>query len=272
MVRRAPFGFKDKNRGGKGRNLSKSSISKAMKAADSSVPGASFSDLVKADKQTQVKYDRGADLQKFVDKSKLYQEGIGLGGRVTDDGTLQMAGLRDAEGNPIILKKDGQTILSMRKPGITAVAPRNFMEALNDVKRAFTGYNTLSFDPNSKGAPTTTGGFIERQSGILDNLKFNPLSFIPGANMLMSGINTAKNIFFPPPPVVTMGGSSDITVSETPNLRSGVIETLPLDSLQNNFDITMKTKPELPSGDRLNAMDLMYDFYNLPIDQPELYG
>lgn len=264
MVRGVPKGFRDKAKGGKGKSLSKSAISRIMDAADSSVAGASFSDLAKADKQMQVKYDRSADLQKFVDKSKLYQEGIGLGGRVMEDGTLQMGGLRDEKGNPIVLTRDGQTILSMSQPGITAVAPRNFGEALGDIKRAFTGYNTLSYDPTSTGTATTTGGFIERQPGILANLKLNPLSFIPGANMLMTGINVAKDIFFPDPPVVTMGGSSDITVTEGP-MESGVIDVLP-------SDFQMKTKPDLPTGDRLRAMDLMYDFYNLPIDQPELYG
>lgn len=256
MVRRAPKGFKDKAKGGKGKSLSKSAISRIMGAADSSVSGGSFSDLAKADKQMQVKYDRPADLQKFVDRSRTYQKGIDAGGRV-EDGVLQMIGA-----DKIITDDKGRQILSMSQPGITAVAPRNFMEALGDIKRAFTGYNTLSYDPTSTGTPTTTGGFIERQPGILSNI--SPLSFIPGANMLMAGINTAKDIFFPAPPVVTMGGSSDITVREGP-MESGVINVLP-------SDFQMKTKPDLPTGDRLNAMDLMYDFYNLPIEQPELYG
>lgn len=243
-------------KGGKGRSLSRSAISRIMDASDSSVPGASFSDLAKKEKQTQVKYDRPADLQKFVDRSRTYRKGIDAGGRV-EDGVLQMIGA-----DKIITDDKGRQILSMSKPGITAVAPRNFMEALGDIKRVFTGYNTLSYDPTSTGTPTTTGGFIERQPGILSNI--SPLSFIPGAGMVMKGIDVAKDLFFPDPPVVTMGGSSDITVTEGP-MESGVINVLP-------SDFQMKTKPDLPTGDRLRAMDLMYDFYNLPIEQPELYG
>ena len=250
MVRRAPKGFKDKAKGGKGKSLSKSAISRIMSAADSSVPGGSFSDLAKKEKQTQVKYDRPADLQKFVDRSRTYQKGVDLGGRV-EDGVLQMIG---ADG--IIRDPQGRQILSMSQPGITAVAPRNFREALGDIKRAFTGYNTLSYDPTSTGTPTTTGGFIERQPGILANLKFNPLSFIPGANMLMTGINVAKDIFFPSPPVVTMGGSSDITVTEGP-MNSGVINALP-----NDFDIQLKPKPEVPLF--VSNLD--------PTNNPALYG
>ena len=249
MVRGVPKGFRDKAKGGKGRSLSKSAISRIMDASDSSVPGASFSDLAKADKQMQVKYDRAADLQKFVDRSRNYQKGIDAGGRV-EDGILQMIG---ADG--IIRDSQGRQVLSMSQPGITAVAP-SFREALGDIKRAFTGYNTLSYDPTSTGTSTTTGGFIERQPGILASLKFNPLSFIPGANMLMAGINTAKDIFFPDPPVVTMGGSSDITVTEGP-MESGVVDVLP-----NDFQIKLKTKPEVPLF--VSSLD--------PTDNPALYG
>jgi hypothetical protein len=244
-------------KGGKGRSLSRSAISRIMDASDSSVAGASFSDLAKADKQMQVKYDRPADLQKFVDRSRTYQKGIDAGGRV-EDGILQMI---DVDGS--IRDPQGRQILSMSQPGITAVAP-SFREALGDIKRAFTGYNTLSYDPTSTGTSTTTGGFIEREPGILASLKLNPLSFIPGANMLMAGINAARDIFFPPPPTVNYGSDSSITVTEGP-MESGVVDVLP-------SDFQMKTKPDLPTGDRLRAMDLMYDFYNLPIDQPELYG
>tara|TARA_R100000657_G_C4640522_1_gene86536 strand:+ start:351 stop:914 length:564 start_codon:yes stop_codon:yes gene_type:complete len=56
---------------------------------------------------------------------------------------------------------------------------------------------------------------------------FNPISFIPGANMLMSGINAARDIFFPPPPVVNYGGSVKGTVTEESPMTTGVINVLP---------------------------------------------
>lgn len=249
MVRRAPKGFRDKAKGGKGKSLSKSAVSRIMSAADSSVPGGSFSDLAKAEKQTQVKYDRPADLQKFVDKSRLYQQGIASGGRLQEDGTLQMIG---ADG--IIRDEQGRQILSMRKPGITAVAPRNFREALGDIKRAFTGYNTLSYDPNAIGTPSTTGGTILRNEGILSNI--DPTSFIPGVGMVKKLIEGAKGVYdfmFPKPAVVNYGGSSNITVTEEP-LDSGVMTAFPY-----NFDTELKTKPETPG--EFSA-----------IDNPALYG
>tara|TARA_R100001460_G_scaffold35755_5_gene68686 strand:+ start:278 stop:1111 length:834 start_codon:yes stop_codon:yes gene_type:complete len=259
MVRRAPRGFKDKAKGGKGKSLSKSAISRIMSAADSSVPGGSFSDLARADKQKQVKYDRPADLQSFVDKSKLYQEGIGLGGRVMDDGTLQMGGLRDAEGNPIILKNAaGQTVLSMSKPGITAVAPRNFSEAMGDIRRAFTGYNTLSYDPNAKGTPSTTGGTIVENQGIMSN--FSPLSIIPGFGMASKFFEGAKDVYnfmFPPPAKVTYGSEVTGTVTEEP---TGVMTAFP-----NNFETELKTKPEIPPASNFESL---LD----PVNNPALYG
>lgn len=250
MVRRAPKGFRDKAKGGKGRSLSKSAISRIMGAADSSVPGGSFSDLVRADKQTQVKYDRPADLQKFVDRSRNYQKGIDLGGRV-EDGVLQMIG---ADG--IIRDPQGRQVLSMSQPGITAVAPRNFMEALGDIKRVFTGYNTLSYDPNAVGTPSTTGGTIVRNEGILSNI--DPLSFIPGVGMAKKFIEGAKSVYDfinPKPPVVTYGGSSDITVSEEP---SGVINALP--------DTSLIKFEDLPSITDTTASQ--FD----PLGNPALYG
>tara|TARA_R100000005_G_C4995055_1_gene201970 strand:+ start:2072 stop:2896 length:825 start_codon:yes stop_codon:yes gene_type:complete len=250
MVRRAPKGFKDKAKGGKGKSLSKSAISRIMGAADSSVPGGSFSDLAKKEKQTQVKYDRPADLQKFVDRSRTYQKGIDLGGRV-EDGVLQMIG---ADG--IIRDAQGRQILSMSQPGITAVAPRNFMEALGDMKRVFTGYNTLSYDPNAIGTPSTTGGTILRNEGILSNI--DPLSFIPGVGMAKKFIEGAKGVYdfmFPKPPVVTTGGSSSITVSEEP---SGVINALPDTSLIKFEDIPSIT----------DATASQFD----PLGNPALYG
>ena len=92
-------------KGGKGRSLSRSAISRIMDASDSSVPGASFSDLAKKEKQTQVKYDRPADLQKFVDRSRTYRKGIDAGGRV-EDGVLQMIGA-----DKIITDDKGRQIL-----------------------------------------------------------------------------------------------------------------------------------------------------------------
>lgn len=236
-----------------------------MNVADSNVPGASFSDLVKADKQIQVKYDRPANLKDFVDNKRLYESGIAAGGRLQEDGTLQMAGLRDDQGNPITIQNEaGQTILSMSKPGVTAIAPRNFQEFMGDVKRAFTGYNTLSFDPNSRTSQNPMGSRIQRNEGILSNL--SPLSFIPGANALVQGVNTFRNIFFPPPPTVTYGGEVTGTVVEEP-LDKGVVSALP-----NEFTTIIKDKPELPTGDRLNAMNLFDDFINLPTTRPDLYG
>ena len=183
------------------------------------------------------KYQRPANVEKFMKDSFDYQMGLNAGGKEsTDDSGITRLNLIGASGKPI-LDSEGRQILSMQKPTMTAMPP------------------TLS---------QLGGDFMRGLGSLMENV--NPLSFIPGANMLMTGINAAKDIFFPDPPVVTTGGSVTGSVTEEP-LSSGVINVLP-----NNFMPIIKTKPDLPMGDRLRTMDMMYDFMNLPIDQPDLYG
>tara|TARA_R100001126_G_scaffold100636_1_gene79101 strand:- start:709 stop:1326 length:618 start_codon:yes stop_codon:yes gene_type:complete len=180
------------------------------------------------------KYPRGANIEKFMKDSFDYQMGLNAGGtESTDDSGITRLNLVNKG-----VKDDlGRTILSMQKPTMTAMPP------------------TLS---------QLGGDFMRGLGSLMENV--NPISFIPGANALVSGVNAVKDIFFPDPPVVTTGGSVTGSVTEEP-LSSGVIDVLP-----NNFVPVLKTKPDLPMGDRLRTMDMMYDFYNLPIDKPELYG
>jgi hypothetical protein len=167
-----------------------------------------------------------------------------------------MAGLRDDQGNPIVLKNAaGQTILSMSKPVVNAVAPTG-IELLGDAKRLLTGYNTLSYDPNAVGIPSTTGGTIVKNEGILSNI--NPTSFIPGFGIVQKIIEGAKGVYDfinPKPPVVTYGGSSDITVTEEP---SGVINALP--------DTSSIKVEDLPS-----ITDTTVSQFD-PLGNPALYG
>ena len=62
-------------------------------------------------------YKRSANLQGFLDRARLFNQGIAAGGR-NIDGTLQMAG---ADG--IIRDAQGRQILSMQAPSLTAQAP-----------------------------------------------------------------------------------------------------------------------------------------------------
>lgn len=159
---------KSSDRGGKGKSLSKSSVQKVMSAAqsarDKGVKDASFSDLAKLEKQTQVKYDRGADLDKYINKLDLYNKGI-MAGATPDleTGRLNFVnrGVKDDQ---------GRTILSMNQPYITAMPPTG-KQLMGDIGRSlFSGYNTLSYDPNAVGTPSTTGGTISRVPGLVPNL------------------------------------------------------------------------------------------------------
>ena len=275
MVRRAPKGFRDKAKGGKGKSLSKSAISRIMGVADSSIPGGSFSELARADKQNQVKYDRPGNLKDFMDKSDLYQQGIAAGGRLMPDGTLQMGGLRDDQGNPIVLKNAaGQTILSMSKPVVNAVAPTG-IQLLGDAKRLLTGYNTLSYDPNAVGTPSTTGGTIVRNEGILSNI--DPLSFIPGVGMAKKFIEGAKGVYdfmFPKPPVVNYGGNTSITVTETPinDLESSNVSDNPLFNIRPYDPISVSDMDPSTMTAEATGIEKVYDRIKQIQDLGSQYG
>jgi len=67
---------------------------------------------------------------------------------------------------------------------------------------------------------------------------FNPMAIIPGAGMMMKLGEGIKGIYdyFTKPPVVTSGGSSDITVQELPMVDiDGILNNLSFN--QRNFDM-----------------------------------
>ena len=71
----------------------------------------------------------------------------------------------------------------------------------------------------------------------------------------MKGIDVFRDIFFPPPPTVTYGGETTMTVSEEP---SGVISALP--------DTSSIKVEELPSITDTTVSEFR------PLDNPALYG
>jgi len=184
MARTIPSGFKDKAKGGKGKSLSKSAVNRIMQSSSNQIPGASFSDLAKLDKQTQVKYDRPADLSRYVNKLDLYNQGIKAGATVDPvTGRMNLV-------NKGITDDQGRTILSMDKPYITAQAP-TMGQLFGDVKRAFTGYNQLSYDPNAVGPKFTTGGTYVREPGLIQRGILTPGLTI--AQKLMEGVQNLKD-------------------------------------------------------------------------------
>lgn len=196
-------------------------ISDAAKYAKEIGSDKSFSDLAKEYKQTSVKYDRPAVFR------------ANYGDETNKVGTpLASTYYKDPSGIERFF----------------TAAPPTLSQLGGDIKRAFTGYNKLSYNPNSSGTPTTTGGTIEREPGILANLKLSPLSFIPGANMLMGGIDTLKDIFGLNKPVIRTGGSVTSSVTEEP-LSQGVVNT---EVVRGNID------PVIPEF--------------VPVDNPALYG
>lgn len=138
--------FKSSKKGGKGKSLSKSALSEVKQAADYAKKIGSdktFSDLVKEYKQVNVKYDRPATFR-------------GSYGEETNK-----------VGTPLASTYYKDPVTGQER-FFTAQAP-TFKQLMGDVGRAFSGYNTLSYDPNAQGIATTTGGQIVRQPGLIEN-------------------------------------------------------------------------------------------------------
>jgi hypothetical protein len=146
--------FKNKPKGGKGKSLSRraiSEISDAARFAEKIGSDKTFSDLAKQYKQFNVKYDRPATFR------ETYGEEV------------------NKVGTPLASTYYKDPVTGEER-FFTAQAP-TFGQLMGDIGRGlFSGYNTLSYDPNAGGIPTTTGGQIVRRQGLFPLLADKAMS------------------------------------------------------------------------------------------------
>lgn len=162
-----PKGFTSSDRGGKGKSLSKkaiSDISKATRFAESIGSDKKFSDLAKQYKQYDVKYP---------DRPPAFR--ASYGDEVNKVGTpLASTYYKDP--------------VTGEERFFTAQTP-TFKQLAGDIGRGlFSGYNTLSYDPNAGGIPITTGGQIVRQQGLLPLLADKAMSGQMGVIGIVKGL------------------------------------------------------------------------------------
>ena len=250
MVRKAPKGFKNKAKGGKGKSLSKkaiSDISKATRFAESIGSDKKFSDLAKQYKQYDVKYP---------DRPPTFR--ASYGDEVNKVGTpLASTYYKDP--------------VTGEERFFTAQAP-TFKQLMGDIGRGlFSGYNTLSYDPNAGGIPTTTGGQIVRRQGLFPLLANKAMSGEFGLMGLAKGLydrfksgtqqgietvgglyDNLRKTLGGEPPVVNYGGRSDIRVTEQP-------------MFPYNFETIMKPKPDPLLPSEMSQEQFMESY-------PELYS
>ena len=151
-----------------------------------------------AAKSIEDKYDRPANVKEYFDRTRKYNEGLRAGGEEfrDDSGILRLNLVNKGITDP----NTGATILSMMRPELTAVAPRNFGEFMRDVTGAAgdtlgaVGEKVLSggvtgdllkfLDDKIRGTGQKIKRFIEppgdkiegRLDGILENIdSSNPL-------------------------------------------------------------------------------------------------
>lgn len=141
-----------------------SDISKATRFAESIGSDKKFSDLAKQYKQYDVKYP---------DRPPAFR--ASYGDEVNKVGTpLASTYYKDP--------------VTGEERFFTAQTP-TFKQLAGDIGRGlFSGYNTLSYDPNAGGIPTTTGGQIVRQQGLFPLLADKAMSGQMGIIGLAKGL------------------------------------------------------------------------------------
>ena len=245
-----PKGFKDEPKGGKGKSLSKraiSEISDAARFAEKIGSDKTFSDLAKQYKEYNVKYGRPATFR------ETYGEEV------------------NKVGDPLASTYYKDPVTGEER-FFTAQAP-TFKQLMGDIGRGlFSGYNTLSYDPNAGGIPTTTGGQIVRRQGLFPLLANKAMSGEFGLMGLAKGLydrfksgtqqgietvgglydNLRKTLGGGEPPVASYGGSSDIRVTEQP-------------MFPYNFETTLKPKPDPLLPSEMSQEQFMESY-------PELYS
>jgi hypothetical protein len=188
------------------------------------------------------KYRRPVDKDRYANKANLFNQGIAGGGKifVGPDGIPRLSFNNQVVRDP----KTGAQMMSMMLPYMTAQAP-TLGQLGGDIKRAFTGYDSLKYvDDDFQGpfplskSPNFTSRdlpYMQYTPGMFEGV--NPLSFVPFAGTAMKVAEGVQGLYdyFTKDPVVTYGGSSDMTVTEEP------IRTAP--QFPYNFETVIKRRP-----------------------------
>jgi len=172
----------------------------------------------------------------------------------------------------------------MFKPTVTAMPPTPG-QWMGDIGRSlFSGYNTLSYDPNAGGIPTTTGGQIVPRQGLFPLLADKAMSGQIGIMGLakglydkfksgtQQGIETVGGLYdnlrsaFSGQPTVNYGGGSTITTTTNQpaiDLTPASIETETLPSMDLNRNIGDESDPSIFGLENPLFRDTQYEPINV---------
>jgi hypothetical protein len=114
-------------------SISKSGKKFAISPGTTAEGGARLNPVIaKAAREIETEYNRPADLDNFLKRTRQYDKGVRAGGtETTDDSGITRLNLV----NKGVKDDKGRTVLSMQSPTLTALGPRNFGEFLADIGR-----------------------------------------------------------------------------------------------------------------------------------------
>jgi hypothetical protein len=211
----APISMKTKTTG----PLSPGTTSSGQLRRPSAMP--SFRAVEKMAQDIQKKYDRPADVKGFMDRSRMYQEGLRAGAvpQAGADGIMRLNLVNKGVKDPVT----GATILSMQSPQMTAVAP-TFGQLAGDIGRGLGSMLEGGFNFITKGG--VTGQLLQ------------------GAKDLFTDpVGTAKRVGY---------GIKDMTQGYDPFTKQGVGETQ---------KITTESLPSLDLEAKMSAYEDPIKYY-----------
>lgn len=142
------------------------------------------------------KYQRGADIQRYVDKSAMYQTALEQGAKTFSPDGIERVNLA---GTGFKDPKTGATMLSMMKPSLTATAP-TFGQLVGDIGRGLGSIVKGGADFLTSGG--ITGALLQGAKDLFTDPTGTAKNMYYGAQDMMKGYNPLTKSTVAPTPEI----------------------------------------------------------------------
>lgn len=186
------------------------------------------------------KYQRGADIQRYVDKSAMYQTALEQGAKTFSPDGIERVNLA---GTGFKDPKTGATMLSMMKPSLTATAP-TFGQLVGDIGRGLGSMLQGGADFLTSGG--ITGALFRGAKDLFTNPTGTAKNMYYGAQDMMKGYNPLTKS----------------TVAPTPEIKAEPLPGLDLEAKMSAYSdpsaYYASLQEQKPKGDYLPKQDQNY--------------